>query len=89
MHDFKIASGGDRSAQDQLGDAADARRILVSILDVLSAKERAAVVLRDLEGMDICDVAALMGCRKVTVRAYLSRARLKLRNAARPSGGVQ
>lgn len=76
----------ERTDQDRRDDAAHARRILAVALDRLSQKERAAVVLRDLEGLDMKDVARALGCRKVTVRAYLSRGRLKLRNALGTQG---
>jgi RNA polymerase sigma-70 factor (ECF subfamily) len=72
---------GDRLDQERRSDAADARRVLAVVLDGLSDKERAAVVLRDLEGLDVGEVAAALGCRRGTVRAHLSRGRLKLREA--------
>jgi len=65
--------------QERLGDAADARRLLASALDRLSDKERAAIVLRDLEGLEMDEVARALGCRRGTVRAHISRGRLKLR----------
>lgn len=83
----RAAGGGDRLEQERRGDAADARRLLAPVLECLSDKERAAVILRDLEGLDMKDVARALGCRQVTVRAYLSRGRLKLRNAVQGTGG--
>ena len=76
-----------RTDQERLGAAADARRTLASVLDVLSARERAVVVLRDLEGFEVKEVARALGCRQVTVRAHLSRSRLKLRTAMHERGG--
>ena len=61
--------------------------MLASILDQLSEKERAAIVLRDLEGLEMAEVAKALGCRRGTVRAHLSRGRLKLRKAIRAPGG--
>ena len=72
--------------QERLGEAADARRLLASVLDRLSDKERAAIVLRDLEGLDMDEVARALGCRRGTVRAHLSRGRLKLRGAIEAHG---
>jgi RNA polymerase sigma-70 factor (ECF subfamily) len=72
--------------QERLGDAADARRVLASALDRLSDKERVAIVLRDLEGLEMADVARALGCRRGTVRAHLSRGRLKLRGAIEALG---
>lgn len=77
----------DLPEQERRSDAADARRVLVSVLDTLSEKERAAIVLRDLEGLDVAEVAAALGCRRGTVRAHLSRGRLKLRGALEARGG--
>ena len=76
-----------RPEQESRSDAADARRLLASILDQLSEKERTAIVLRDLEGLEIAEVAKALGCRRGTVRAHLSRGRLKLRQAIRARGG--
>lgn len=78
----------DRPEQERRSDAADARRVLASLLDQLSEKERAAIVLRDLEGLDVAEVAAALGCRRGTVRAHLSRGRLKLRRALEARGGT-
>jgi RNA polymerase sigma-70 factor (ECF subfamily) len=81
------AVGTEKLEQERRGDAADARRVLASVLDRLSDRERVAVILRDLEGMDVHDVARALGCRRVTVRSYLSRGRLKLRQAVKSVGG--
>jgi len=82
----EISAG--RPEQERLGDAADARRLLASALDRLSGKERAAIVLRDLEGLEMDEVARALGCRRGTVRAHLSRGRLKLRGAIESLGGT-
>ena len=84
--DRKLELAGGRPEQERRTDAADARRVVASLLDELSQKERAAIVLRDLEGLDISEVAKALGCRKGTVRAHLSRGRLKLRTMIRDRG---
>jgi RNA polymerase sigma-70 factor (ECF subfamily) len=58
---------------------ADRRRMLANGLRRLSEKERAAVVLRDLEGLSTRDAAAAMGNTEATVRSHLSAGRLKLK----------
>ncbi|HWR50919.1 MAG TPA: sigma-70 family RNA polymerase sigma factor [Bryobacteraceae bacterium] len=58
---------------------ADRRRLLANALRRLSEKERAAVVLRDLEGLSTREVAEAMGNTEATVRSHLSAARLKLK----------
>ncbi len=48
-------------------------------LQLLPAKERAALVLRDLEGFSTEEVARALGSRPVTVRSQISSARAKLK----------
>lgn len=54
-------------------------RRLWTALKVLSPKERAAVVMRDLEGLPNQEVAAALGCSMITVRTHISSARIKMR----------
>ena len=55
------------------------QRRLWAALEVLSPKERAAVVLRDLEGIPNSEVAATLGCSMITVRTHIASARIKMR----------
>ena len=48
-------------------------------LSRLSPRERAALVLRDLEGLTATEAARAMRCAPVTVRTLAARARLKLK----------
>jgi RNA polymerase sigma-70 factor (ECF subfamily) len=48
-------------------------------LKSLPAKERAALVLRDLEGLTTEEVARTLGSRPVTVRSQISSARVKIK----------
>jgi len=48
-------------------------------LKTLSEKERAALVLRDIEGLSTREVARVLGSSEVTVRSQVSRARVKLK----------
>jgi RNA polymerase sigma-70 factor (ECF subfamily) len=57
----------------------DRRRALMLSLRRLSEKERAAVVLRDLEGLSTGEVARAMGSSEATVRSQISQARAKMR----------
>jgi RNA polymerase sigma-70 factor (ECF subfamily) len=89
--DVGVATAGafvDPPEQERRTEAADARRVVASLLDQLTEKERAAVVLRDLEGLGVGEVAAALGCRRGTVRSHLSRGRLKLRKAIEARGGL-
>lgn len=45
----------------------------------LAAREREVFVLRDLEGLEVEDVARVLGIAEPTVRRHLARARLALR----------
>jgi RNA polymerase sigma-70 factor (ECF subfamily) len=49
----------------------------------LSEKQHQAFVLKDLEGLDIDEIAQIMGMPQATVRWYLHRARKKLRGDLR------
>ncbi len=55
------------------------RRALELSLRLLSERERAAVVLRDLEGLSTEEVARAMGSTEATVRSHISQARMKMR----------
>jgi RNA polymerase sigma-70 factor (ECF subfamily) len=70
--------------------ADEQRRQLHAALAALGEKERAAVVLRDLEGLTTAEVAELLGSSEPTVRSQISVARLKIRAALkRISGGLR
>lgn len=55
------------------------RAFLMRALDTLPEKERAALVLRDLEGLTTEEVARVLRSRPVTVRSQISSARAKLK----------
>lgn len=59
--------------------AEDDLEILETGLQSLPEKERAAIVLRDIEGLTTREVAQAMGTKEETVRSQISRARVKLR----------
>lgn len=85
-HAMALSAG--RPEQERLGEVADARKVVAEALDCLSDKERAAIVLRDLEGLDVAEVAKALRCRRGTVRTHISRGRLKLRRALEARGGT-
>jgi len=58
---------------------AQQRAMIDQALDTLSKKERAAIVLRDLEGMSTEKVAEVLGSSQTTVRSQISSARAKIR----------
>ena len=56
------------------------RRALDLSLRMLPERERAAVVLRDLEGLSTKEVARAMGSSEATVRSQISQARAKMKS---------
>ncbi len=58
---------------------AEQRRLVQAALETLPDKERAAVVLRDIEGLSTSAVARILGSSEGTVRSQISTARLKIK----------
>jgi RNA polymerase sigma-70 factor, ECF subfamily len=54
-------------------------RLVEMALAALPAKERAAVVLRDIEGLSTREVAGILGSSEATVRSQISVARAKIK----------
>jgi RNA polymerase sigma-70 factor (ECF subfamily) len=52
-------------------------------LEVLTDRERTALLLRDVEEWPTSEVALQMGCSRATVRSHIANARVKLRECAR------
>jgi RNA polymerase sigma-70 factor (ECF subfamily) len=55
------------------------RRMLHRALADLPEKEKAAIILRDIEGFSTAEVAEILGSSKATVRVQISSARMKIR----------
>ena len=55
------------------------RAYLEEGLQVLTARERAALILRDVEGLSADEVARVLNCSKATVRSHIANARIKFR----------
>jgi len=73
---------GDRAEGDIESDVArslDLDRVH-RLLDKLASREREVFVLRDLEGLDVEEVARVLGLEEPTIRRHLARARLRLRS---------
>jgi RNA polymerase sigma-70 factor, ECF subfamily len=58
------------------------REWLAEGLDRLTPRERAALVLRDMEDLPAEEVAARLDCSKATVRSHIANARTKLKKFA-------
>ena|SRR5579862_7607105 len=55
------------------------KRMLIAALAKLPSKERAAVVLREIEGLSTAEVAAILGSTEGTVRSQVAKAFARLR----------
>ena len=75
--DFENFAGGGDAERGVL--LAQQRELLRRGLDALPERERAAIVLRDLEGLSTEEVARILNTRPVTVRSQVSSARAKLK----------
>lgn len=62
----------------QHAEAAERRRAVLSALSELSADQRAAVVLVDMEGYSVAEAAAILEVAEGTIKSRCSRARAKL-----------
>jgi RNA polymerase sigma-70 factor, ECF subfamily len=64
---------------EQLLLRSEQRNYLEDGLRLLSPRERAALLLRDVEGLPAEEVAQRMNCSKATVRSHIANARMKFR----------
>jgi RNA polymerase sigma-70 factor (ECF subfamily) len=69
----------DRPTPEQSFQQAQERDLLARAIASLPERERAAIVLRDIEGLDTKEVAALLGTTETTVRSQISLARVKIK----------
>ena len=63
----------------------EARMAVQAALGRLGARARAIVVLRELEGIEVAEIARMLGVARVTVRWHLAAARRKLRRILLPA----
>jgi RNA polymerase sigma-70 factor, ECF subfamily len=71
-----------RSSETDLRELERARRLYVA-LDELPKEKRATLILHDLEGLDVADVAIISGTNELTVRSRLRDAHKKLADILR------
>ena len=65
---------------------AEHREHLEAGLEILTGRERLALLLRDVEDLPADEVAERLGCSKATVRSHIANARVKLRRFIDRSG---
>lgn len=70
------------AAQQAEQEQAQRRRIVTEGLKRLPARERAAVVLREIEGLHTAEVAAILGVTEETVRSQVSTGKARLKSYA-------
>jgi RNA polymerase sigma-70 factor (ECF subfamily) len=71
-------STGPASDPEQAAIADDRRRAVLAALATLPPEQRAALVLVDMEGYPIAEVAVMLGCAEGTVKSRCARGRLRL-----------
>ena len=59
-----------------------------SALDTLPPRRRSIVLMRELEGLTVNDIASVLGITSITVRWHLSRGRRELARILKPYVGV-
>jgi RNA polymerase sigma-70 factor (ECF subfamily) len=72
-----VTSSGDSPEQRVL--RSERRERLEAGLEVLTDRERTAILLRDVEDLPAEEVAERLQCSKATVRSHIANARVKLR----------
>ncbi len=76
--DFFDVACGAPDPEKAAGDL-ERERVVMRGLETLPDKERAALVLREVEGLSTREVAEILGSSEVTVRSQISSARVKLK----------
>jgi RNA polymerase sigma-70 factor, ECF subfamily len=77
--DIEDAPEGHSETPEQLVLRSEQRNYLEDGLRLLSPRERAALLLRDVEGLPAEEVAQRLNCSKATVRSHIANARVKFR----------
>lgn len=70
---------GDSETPEQILLRSEHREYLEDGLRLLSPRERAALIMRDVEGLPAEEVAQRLNCSKATVRSHIANGRTKFR----------
>src|SRR5690349_317775 len=73
-----LTSTTDTADPADLAVAEERRRLVLAALDQLPADQRAALVLVDMEGYPVAEVAEMLDCAVGTVKSRCSRGRIRL-----------
>ncbi len=74
---------GDRDDPEQAAIADERRRALLAALATLPGEQRAALVLVDMEGYSVAEVATMLDCAEGTVKSRCARGRERLASLLR------
>jgi RNA polymerase sigma-70 factor (ECF subfamily) len=74
--------GGPGSEPDQ-ADRLAGRDLADRVLGTLSPKDRLAITLREVQGLEIAEIADLLGCSRAAVKVRLFRARRAMQSVLR------
>ena len=76
--EIEYAPESHEDTPEQLALQGEHREYLEDGLRLLSPRERAALMLRDVEGLPAEEVARQLNCSKATVRSHIANARTKM-----------
>lgn len=76
------------AVEDHAGEVSGGARVL-QLLGTLGRRQRAAIVLRYLNGLSVTEVADVLGCSEPTVRTHTFRGLAKLRAALPEAALIQ
>jgi len=79
FEDLEHAPEGPVENPEQAVLRGEKRQYIHDGLRLLSSRERAALILRDIEGLPAAEVAEHLGCSPATVRSHIANARVKFR----------
>jgi len=77
--EHQFSSPGGPEEIERAVSMAEQRRLVQAALETLPERERAAIVLRDVEGLPTSEVARILGSSEGTVRSQVSTARIKIK----------
>ena len=77
--EMDVHTESEQESPEELLLRSEHRDYLEDGLRLLTARERTALVLRDVEGCSAEEVAKRLDCSKATVRSHIANARIKLR----------
>jgi RNA polymerase sigma-70 factor (ECF subfamily) len=80
-HRLRLVGGGENAGA--MADSREADAILRQVVRVLTPQQRGAFVLREMQGLETTEVAAILGCSAATVRNHIFQARKALKQEMR------